>query len=78
MGSCTDITDEQQTQEKLETIIGSITDGLAVLDRDYQFVYCNARGAEMVGMRPRAAGGAERVGDGFPREKTPGSSRSSS
>lgn len=50
--SCTDITEEHEAQEKQKIIIGSITDGLAVLDSNYRFSYLNEKGAQMIGMRP--------------------------
>jgi PAS domain S-box-containing protein len=40
-----------QLHEKMETMVGSITDGLLVLDRDWRYTYFSERGAKMIGMR---------------------------
>jgi len=40
-----------QTQQKFETMLNSITDGLLVLDHNWRYTYFSETGANMVGMR---------------------------
>jgi PAS domain S-box-containing protein len=58
-GTCTDI-DEfkrvaaslRQTHDRLHTVMSSITDGLAVLDKDWRYTYFSEQAAQIIGMRP--------------------------
>ncbi len=57
-GTCTDI-DEfkrvenalRETHDRLQTVMSSITDGLAVLDREWRFSYFSEQAARIVGTR---------------------------
>ncbi|HSI47905.1 MAG TPA: response regulator [Ideonella sp.] len=42
----------RQADRKLQAIMGSITDGLLMLDRDWCFTYANEQGAQLLGMQP--------------------------
>lgn len=42
----------RRADEKLHSVMNSITDGLLMLDKNWCFTYCNAQGARMLGMRP--------------------------
>ena len=58
-GTCTDI-DEfkrveaslRQTHNRLQTVMSSITDGLAVLDKNWRYTYFSEQAARIIGMRP--------------------------
>jgi PAS domain S-box-containing protein len=58
-GTCTDI-DEfkrvegalRETNDRLQTVMSSITDGLAVLDKEWRFTYFSEQAARIIGMRP--------------------------
>ncbi|MDP9043722.1 MAG: response regulator [Pseudomonadota bacterium] len=40
-----------RADQKLQSIMASITDGLLTLDSDWRFTYCNEQGARLLGMR---------------------------
>jgi len=76
VGTHTDITDQKAaeresriTQQRLQNVLESFTDGLCVLDRDLTYLYFNESGARMVGLRPEDIVGT-RVGDTFAENKT--------
>jgi PAS domain S-box-containing protein len=59
VGVHTDITESKRAEEtlrqandKLESVLSSITDGLVVLNRDWNFTYINEQGARLLGIRP--------------------------
>ncbi len=41
-----------EARQKLENVLNSISDGLAVLDKEWRYTYFNEQGARMIGMRP--------------------------
>ena len=41
-----------KSTEELKSVLGSITDGLLVLDKEWRYTYSNQQGASMIGMRP--------------------------
>jgi PAS domain S-box-containing protein len=72
LGVARDITDRKQGEarlraahESLQRILDSISDGLAVLDRDWRYTYFSATGARMLDMRAEDIVG-RRVWDVFP------------
>jgi PAS domain S-box-containing protein len=76
VGTHTDITDKKQAEEeariaheRLQNVLDSITDGLCVLDRDWQYTYYNENGARLSGLRSADIVG-KRLGDLFPNNKT--------
>ncbi len=42
----------RQANEKLQAVLNSITDGLAVLDKNWSYTYINQQGAQLIGMCP--------------------------
>ena len=57
VGVHTDITERQRDEEavrqahhQLQNVLGSITDGLAVLDKEWRYTYFSEQGARIVGM----------------------------
>jgi PAS domain-containing protein len=46
-------TDDEGNRDyrRLLTVLGSVTDGLAVLDNDWRFIYCDEHDAATLGMR---------------------------
>lgn len=44
--------DLHKANEELKSVLGSITDGLGVLDKEWCFTYINEQGARMLGMAP--------------------------
>ncbi len=58
-GTCTDI-DEfkrveaslRQTHDRLQTVMSSITDGLAVLDKNWRYTHFSEQAARIIGMQP--------------------------
>ncbi len=46
------VEESSRTNEKLQGILNSITDGLAVLDRNWCFTYFSEQAAKILGMRP--------------------------
>jgi PAS domain S-box-containing protein len=74
-GTCTDI-DEfkrieaalRETHDRLQTVMRSITDGLAVLDREWCFTYFSEQATRIVGMRPEQLLG-RCVWEAFPSAK---------
>jgi PAS domain S-box-containing protein len=72
-GTCTDIDDFKrieaalrETHDRLQTVLSSITDGLAVLDKDWRYSYVSEQAARIIGMRSEQLLGG-RVWDLFPR-----------
>src|SRR5271156_3749267 len=55
----------QRARELLVTVMGSVADGLFVLDKDWRYTYCNEQGARISGTRPEKLLG-RRVWDLFP------------
>lgn len=55
----------QMAQKKLESVLTSITDGLAILDRDWRWTYFSDQGGNMLGLRPEEVVGRT-VGETFP------------
>ena len=49
---------ERRADQRLVTVLRSITDGIVVLDRNWRYIYCNEQGARMLGMRPEKLLGA--------------------
>jgi PAS domain S-box-containing protein len=49
---------ERRAEQRLVTVLRSITDGIVVLDRNWRYIYCNEQGARMLGMRPEKLLGA--------------------
>jgi PAS domain S-box-containing protein len=49
---------ERRADERLVTVLRSITDGIVVLDRDWRYIYCNEQAARMLGMPPEKLLGA--------------------
>jgi PAS domain S-box-containing protein len=49
---------ERRADQRLVTVLRSITDGIVVLDRTWRYIYCNEQGARMLGMRPEKLLGA--------------------
>jgi len=47
-----------RADQRLVTVLRSITDGIVVLDRNWRYIYCNEQGARMLGMRPEKLLGA--------------------
>ena len=45
-------TDRPQAHRQLQSVLNSITDGLAVLDKNWRYTYFSEQGAQIVGMRP--------------------------
>jgi PAS domain S-box-containing protein len=71
VGTHTDVTEQRLAEEqgvaareRLQDVLDSITDGLAVLDRDWRYTYFNESGARMVGLRPEDIVGT-RLGEIF-------------
>jgi len=57
---------QREAHLKLQSVLDSITDGLLVLDGDWQFTYCSEHGARILGLRPEdLVGGC--VWELFPR-----------
>jgi diguanylate cyclase (GGDEF)-like protein/PAS domain S-box-containing protein len=50
-----DITERKQTQEKLQTALNSMRQGLLMFDSDSRLILCNQRYLEMYGLSPAAA-----------------------
>jgi PAS domain S-box-containing protein len=76
VGTHTDITEPKTAQnelriahERLQNVMDSITDGLAILDRDLRYTYYNKNGAQALGLRPEDIVG-NRLGDIFPQNRT--------
>ncbi|NML16480.1 PAS domain S-box protein [Azohydromonas caseinilytica] len=64
LGTAIDITGRKQLEQalldsrgQLQRILESITDGLAVFDRQWRYVYLNERGARMLGVRAAEVAG---------------------
>ena len=57
----------RQADDKLQTMMSSITDGLLMLDREWRFTYCNEQGARLLGTQVQALLG-QRVRDLFPSD----------
>ncbi len=55
----------RRADQKLQTMMSSITDGLLMLDREWHFTYCNEQGARLLGKQVQELLGAN-VGDLFP------------
>jgi PAS domain S-box-containing protein len=74
-GTCTDIDDFKRVEEslrrthdQLQTVMSSITDGLAVLDKQWRYTYVSDQAARIIGMRPeQLLGGC--VWELFPKAK---------
>jgi PAS domain S-box-containing protein len=49
---------ERRADQRLVTVLRSITDGIVVLDRNWRYIYCNEQAARMLGMRPEKLLGA--------------------
>jgi PAS domain S-box-containing protein len=49
---------QRRAEQRLVTVLRSITDGIVVLDRNWRYIYCNEQGAKMLGMRPEKLLGA--------------------
>ncbi|MGO9930611.1 MAG: PAS domain-containing protein [Steroidobacteraceae bacterium] len=49
---------QRRVEQRLVTVLRSITDGIVVLDRNWRYIYCNEQGARMLGMRPEKLLGA--------------------
>jgi PAS domain S-box-containing protein len=49
---------QRRAEQRLVTVLRSITDGIVVLDRNWHYIYCNEQGAKMLGMRPEKLLGA--------------------
>lgn len=71
-----DITDLKQGEKavreinlQLQTVLSSITDGLAVLDKNWHYTYFNEQGAHIIGMRPEQLIGRS-VWELFPHAKS--------
>ncbi len=45
-------TDSPQVHHQLQSVLRSITDGLAVLDKNWRYTYFSKQGAQIIGMRP--------------------------
>jgi PAS domain S-box-containing protein len=78
VGTHTDITEQKQARiemqaahQRLENVLNSITDGLAVLDRDWRYTYYNENGARITGRNAAEIVGT-RLGDVFTENKTNG------
>jgi PAS domain S-box-containing protein len=75
VGVHTDITEKKQVQQelraanlRLQNVLDSITDGLAILDRDLRYTYFNRAGAAALGLLPEDIVG-KCLGDFFPSNK---------
>jgi PAS domain S-box-containing protein len=75
VGTHTDITEQKTAEtelrmahERLQSVMDSITDGLAILDRDLRYSYYNKNGAKSLGLRPEDIIG-KRLGDLFPQNR---------
>jgi PAS domain S-box-containing protein len=44
--------DSPQAHHQLQSVLRSITDGLAVLDKNWRYTYFSEQGAQIIGMRP--------------------------
>ncbi len=56
---------KRRADQRLVTVLRSITDGIVVLDQNWRYIYCNDQAARMLGMRPeKLLGGC--VWDLFP------------
>jgi PAS domain S-box-containing protein len=55
----------RQAHAKLQSVLSSITDGLAVLDKNWRYTYFSEQGARIIGMRPEQLLG-QCVWDMFP------------
>lgn len=42
----------REANQRLQRVLDSIADGLAVLDKDWRYTYMNEQGARIIGMRP--------------------------
>jgi PAS domain S-box-containing protein len=78
VGVHADITEKKQVQQelraaniRLQNVLDSITDGLAILDRDLRYTYFNKSGAAGLGLHPEEIIG-RRLGDLFPQNRTNG------
>ena len=49
---------QRRAEQRLVTVLRSITDGIVVLDRNWRYIYCNEQGAKMLGMRTEKLLGA--------------------
>jgi PAS domain S-box-containing protein len=76
VGTHTDITEQKtaatelrMAHERLQNVMDSITDGLAILDRDLRYTYYNKSGANALGLQPEDIVG-KRLGDIYPQNRT--------
>jgi PAS domain S-box-containing protein len=74
-GTVIDISEQKNAEnelrianERLQNVMDSITDGLAILDRDLYYTYFNKSGANALGLRPEDIVG-KRLGDIFPQNR---------
>lgn len=72
-GTNTDVTERQRAQDalqkanqRLQTVLDSITDGLLVMDREWRFTFCSEHGARILGVHSGDLVGAS-MRDAFPR-----------
>jgi two-component system, sensor histidine kinase len=49
---------KRRADERLATVLRSITDGIVVLDQNWRYIYCNEQAARMLGMRSEKLLGA--------------------
>ena len=55
-------TDSPQVHHQLQSVLSSITDGLAVLDKNWRYTYFSEQGARIIGMCPEQLLGRMRLG----------------
>ncbi|MBZ5726388.1 MAG: PAS domain S-box protein [Acidobacteriia bacterium] len=46
-----DVTEKRRAHQELQNVLGSISDGMLVLDRNWRYTYFSEQGARMIGMR---------------------------
>jgi PAS domain S-box-containing protein len=49
---------QRRVEQRLVTVLRSITDGIVVLDKNWRYIYCNEQGANMLGIHPEKLLGA--------------------
>jgi PAS domain S-box-containing protein len=68
LGTCTDIDEQKRAEQLFSGLLASISDGVAVIDHNWRYVFVNARAAAFANMSPTEMAGRV-VWDLFPEEK---------
>jgi two-component system, cell cycle sensor histidine kinase and response regulator CckA len=68
IGTCTDIEDQKNAEERFSGLLDSISDAVFIIDHTWRYVFVNAPAAAFANMAPAEMGGRE-VWELFPQEK---------